>query len=186
MPTTPLWLKHAGQLSLIWAASAYSALRCQLQLQFDQGLAATKFFSLTNVEAALLYLLLDVEAVKLVYSVRLPLTIAARHKGRQLDLATEFKRLPLFIGNRNNTNVLLQSVDNASLQQQLARFYGRNLLFSQFKNHQLLALLPTNQWVQPLLQQDFKTLNWRQILRKAYGSAFWQQYRQVCDGSIIS
>lgn len=175
----PLWLKHADQLALIWAAPDYAALHHQLQRQFAQGLAATKFFGLTTGEAALLYWLLDAEAAKLVCFVRLPLIIATRHKGRQLDLATEFKRLPLFIGNRNNTNTLLQSVNNAPLQQQLASFYGRNFLFSQFKNHQLLALLPTNQWLQPLLQQDFKTLNWRRIIQKTYGPVFWRHYQQL-------
>lgn len=176
----PLWLKHACQLSILWAAPNYQRLHQQLQHQFKRTASALPFFELAVTDAALLYLLLIAEQNQLVYFVQLPKAIAARHKGRQLDLAADFMSLPLFMGNRNNANVLLQPVQNAVLQRHLARFYGQNLLFSQFKNHRLLALLPTNQWVQPLLQQDFKGLNWRQLIAQTYGPAFWQQYWQLC------
>lgn len=171
----PLWLQGADQLEILWLpATNFQGLGTLIQ----QQLAKTPYwFQLSTVDRALLVMLLKMERQQLTWFVRLPDHIATQHKGASLDLKTNFQRLPLFIGNRNNVNTFLKPMSSVLLQQKLATMYGQNLLFSQFKAHHLLALLPTNQWLQPVLATVSVPLHWQRVLRSALGHAFWQAYQ---------
>ena len=74
-----------------------------------------------------------------------------------------FMTQDFYLGKRNNLNHLLLPIKDEEFQKIVARLYGRNFLFSQFSGHSLLKLLPTNQWILPVLSDlDQKNTNWQQ------------------------
>lgn len=100
--------------------------------------------------------------------------LAAAHKAVPFDLKTDFLAAQLYLGDRNNANNLLIPVMVSDFQQRLATFYGRNLLFSQFTKHSLMKLLPTNQWLQPMLREQEVPTDWQRLLVVTFGENFVQ------------
>ena len=76
----------------------------------------------------------------------------------------------------NNSSLQLVPVKQPVFQARLGQYFGRNLLFSQFTSHQLLRLLPTNQWIRPLLRQLPPTPHLEQQLAATYGTDFVRIY----------
>ncbi|MFT8398016.1 MAG: hypothetical protein ABF676_06450 [Schleiferilactobacillus harbinensis] len=116
---------------------------------------------------------------KLVWLVQMTPAIAASHKGRSFDLQNDFRRLPLFLGDRNNVNNLLVPVSAPAFQDKLIDFFGANLLFSQFSSHYMLKLLPTIQWLKPMLAADARIVHWPPQLAAAYGKDFMTTVAQT-------
>ncbi|MCD2257138.1 hypothetical protein ACNAN0_08180 [Agrilactobacillus fermenti] len=166
----PSWLKNAQQIEVIWSQFDHPG---NLMPRIRYLLARTDYevpwFRLDSLSQAILQYCLFLERKRLVWYIRLPIVIAQHHKQRPIDLKTDFPKAHLLLGDRNNPNKGLKCLDSPDFQSRLGQLYGQNLLFSQFSSHQLLALLPTNQWVQKILQQMPFVNSWRQILRKNFG-----------------
>ncbi|GAF41641.1 hypothetical protein JCM14202_3596 [Agrilactobacillus composti DSM 18527 = JCM 14202] len=134
---------------------------------------------MSPLDRALLQFLLYLARQQLVFFVRLPAVLAAQHKGAVFDSTQNLKTTQLMLGDRNNVNRLLLPVELVAVQQKLVDFYGMNLLFSQFTAHQLLRLMPTNQWLQTILQLTPAPNTWSALLRQGYGVALWQLGRRA-------
>ena len=161
----PLWLKHAQQLQYNFGNPAdLKHLPVKLPKILIQHRNRHFYFSLSPIEIATLYFLINLEGSGLVCAVSLPPEIAAQHKALPLDLTEEFVHLPLYLGRRNNLNHLLLPVNEFKFNKIIARLYGRNFLFSQFNGHGLLKLLPTNQWISSIItSRDRQRKDWRKI-----------------------
>jgi hypothetical protein len=101
---------------------------------------------------------------------RLTPEMATTHKMTPFSLQQDFAPLPLFLGDRNNSNDLLLPVHDAKLQQSLIDFYSANLLFTQFSSHQLVKLLPTAQWLQTILTTVPTNPAWPLTLATTFGT----------------
>ncbi len=96
-----------------------------------------------------------------------------------LDLESDFIETDLFLGNRNNLNAMLLPVEAKDYQAELATLFGRNLLFSQFARGRLLRLLPTNQWIQPIIEYgETKESDWKKQLANDYGQQLLDVYEK--------
>ncbi|MEL5941113.1 hypothetical protein WN865_16495, partial [Tetragenococcus halophilus] len=146
---------------------------------FSCDMKAKNCYQMTNSELAVLELLDSCQRNGLVWAVRLPEEIFTAFKKQPLDLQKDFMQAEVFLTNRNNVNALLLPFTIPCFQAQLAKLYGRNLLFSQFSRHHLLKLLPTNQWIQPMLEKEQKLLDWRQQIIYDYGEDFYQRCQQA-------
>jgi len=154
----PLWLKNAQQLEFNFGNPAnLGHLKSQLQKQLSKPKLNT--FSFTKQELATLHFLMYLEQQGLVCVLHLPNKIE-NHKNSKIDIDKELKQNYFFIGNRNNLNHLLLPVTDHNFQKVISQLYGRNFLFSQFNGHDLLKLLPTNQWIKPVLA-DLQPENWK-------------------------
>lgn len=132
------------------------------------------------LEIAVLQFLDECQKQGLVWAVRLPKTIFAGHKKLPLDLKSDFMKADLFLGDRNNLNHLMLPVEAKPFQAELAVLFGRNLLFSQFSRGRLLRLLPTNQWIQPIIKQ--RTTNhhdWKKQIAGHYGKKLIEVYEKA-------
>lgn len=175
-----LWLKHAQQVSLDLGSPAdLIRLSEKIQKQILSEENVKNWYQLTKKDIAILYLLDKCQKNGLVWAVRLPEEIFAAFKKRPLDLQVDFMKAELFLTNRNNVNSFLLSVQNHDFHKQLAKLYGENLLFSQFSRHHLLKLLPTNQWVQPMLKKEPTIINWKQFIIYYYGQDFYQKVQNL-------
>jgi len=176
----PLWLKNAQQVSLNLGSPAdLVSLPEKIRKQIFAGENTENWYQLTKKDVAILHLLDKCQQNGLVWAVRLPEGIFAAFKKRPLDLQTDFKKAELFLTNRNNVNSFLLPVNNIDFQEQLAKLYGQNLLFSQFSRHHLLKLLPTNQWIQPMLEKEPIVSNWGQLINYYYGQEFYQKIQSA-------
>lgn len=171
--THPLWLENAQQLEIIWENPRdFKLLKDQLQRHLMISEMAPAFFRLNQIDLSTLKLLTELERHQLIWFIQMAPQIAEAHKHRRFDLATDFSRTFLMLGDRNNASHLLVKVISPDFHQKLAQYFGRNLLFSQFTRHQLLKLLPTNQWIQSIMAASTIPTDWRQTLELAYGSGF--------------
>ena len=101
---------------------------------------------------------------------RLTPAMASAHKSRTFDLQRDFAGLPLFLGDRNNSNDLLLPIHDPLLQRHLILFYSENLLFTQFSSHRLIKLLPTAQWLQTLLTTTEHPVPWPLAIAATFGT----------------
>lgn len=176
----PLWLKNAQQVSIDMGSPAdLIRLPTAISKVFSCDMKTKNCYQMTNSELAVLELLDNCQQNGLVWAVRLPEEIFTAFKKQPLDLQKDFMQAEVFLTNRNNVNALLLPFTNPCFQAQLAKLYGRNLLFSQFSRHYLLKLLPTNQWIQPMLEKEQKLLDWRQQITRDYGEDFYQRCQQA-------
>ena len=115
----------------------------------------------------------------MIWAVRLPEKIFAARKQITLDLKNDFIETDLFLGNRNNLNTMLLPVEAKEYQAELAVLFGRNLLFSQFARSRLLRLLPTNQWIQPVIKSGItKGKDWKEQIANVYGQELLNVYKK--------
>ncbi|GAA5421978.1 hypothetical protein KV134_10260 [Tetragenococcus halophilus] len=176
----PLWLKNAQQVSIdIGSPADLTRLPTTISKVLSCDMKTKNCYQMTNSELAVLELLDSCQRNGLVWAVRLPEEIFTAFKKRPLDLQKDFMQAEVFLTNRNNVNALLLPFTIPCFQAQLAKLYGRNLLFSQFSRHHLLKLLPTNQWIQPMLEKEQKLLDWRQQIIYDYGEDFYQRCQQA-------
>ncbi|MDN6639575.1 MAG: hypothetical protein L0L10_02215 [Tetragenococcus sp.] len=176
----PLWLENAQQVSLdIGSPADLIHLPEAIQKVFSRYENTDQWYQMSKNDIAVLSLLDQCQQKGLVWAVRLPEEIFAAFKKRPLDLQTDFMEAELFLTNRNNVNSFLLPIHLSCFQAQLAQLYGRNLLFSQFARHHLLKLLPTNQWVQPVLQKEQTNFDWQQLIIHNYGTDFYQKCQKA-------
>ncbi|GBG94169.1 hypothetical protein LFYK43_06280 [Ligilactobacillus salitolerans] len=160
----PLWLQNAQQLQFDFGNPA-DLLHLPQKLTESLRSERKAFFSLPTSELCLLKFLLELEKKGLICALSLPSAIAKAHKSLSFDLNSDFLAAPLYLGKRNNLNQLLLPVNDPEFQKALAILYGRNFFFSQFNGHHLLKLLPTVQWILPILTQKLsETLDWQSYL----------------------
>lgn len=176
----PLWLENAQQLFLDFGnpADLYH-LEKRINELFDDTTVEKYFYKISALEVAILKFLDACQRHNLVWAVRLPEEIFAGKKKIPLDLENEFMTFDLYLGDRNNFNNLLLYVDSKEFQKQLAVLLGRNLLFSQFTRGSMLRLLPTNQWIQPIIK-DTQTdeNNWEEQISAEFGSELIEIYKK--------
>ncbi len=171
--THRLWLQNAHQIEVLWEepgtfGDLFNAVSNSLQPVAVQNAK----FTLSSNDIAVLNLLIALEHHKLIWFIRMVPDIAKAHKDKLFDLKSDFLDCQLLLGDRNNANNLLLPVDVPAFQHQLATYFGENLLFSQFTKHSLLKLLPTNQWIQPMLDEQGNDGEWENEIRNAYGDDF--------------
>lgn len=74
---------------------------------------------------------------------------------------------------------MLLSVEAKEYQAELAVLFGRNLLFSQFTRGRFLRLLPTNQWIQPIIEYGTVTgSDWKKQIANEYGQQLLDVYEK--------
>lgn len=171
--THPVWLKHAQQLEILWGdPHHFDLLKNLLQTHLNQTEMKASFFQMSETDLSILKLLVELERHQLIWYIRMTPDIAQAHKLQRFDLVSDFPKTTLMLGDRNNANHLLIRMDHPEFQRKIAQLFGQNLLFSQFTKHQLLKLLPTNQWLQPIVSETDVPENWQYKLKEAYGSDF--------------
>ncbi|GAA3010707.1 hypothetical protein [Tetragenococcus solitarius] len=176
----PLWLKNAQQLSIdVGSPADLIRLPEMLQRILSRSENTKDWFQMSKSQLAILYLLDKCQQNGFVWAIRLPEEIFEAFKKQPLDLRTDFMKTELFLTDRNNVNSFLQLFNNSHFQAQLAILYGRNLLFSQFSRHRLLKLLPTNQWIQPMLQKEKASSDWQPQIIYDYGKDFYQNLQKA-------
>ncbi|ETY75548.1 hypothetical protein LFAB_01300 [Lactiplantibacillus fabifermentans T30PCM01] len=171
-----LWLANHEQLAVTWEAGDFLAVRETLRQHLTPQILQQYSYHFTTTDIVTLRLILHLEQHQLIWLVKLSPTIAKAYKNQQLDLLADFPSAKLLLGNMNNSSLQLVPVKQPVFQQRLGQFFGRNLLFSQFTSHQLLRLLPTNQWIRPLLQELPPTPNLEKQLAATYGTQFVRIY----------
>lgn len=176
-----MWLKNAEQISIDLGNPAdLTHLSIKIKCLFEDSITDSYYYRMSYVNLAILQLIDECQQHGIIWAVRLPEEIFAAKKQMPLDLNKEFMETDLFLGSRNNLNSLLVSVHSKKFQLQLAKIFGRNLLFSQFSGHSLLKLLPTNQWIQPIIQRETSSSNWKEIIADEYG----QSLIDTCEKAI--
>ncbi len=171
--THEVWLVNAQQFELLWSdPHDFEMLRELLHDHFKGNQQLPDWFQLSPTDIATFKLLTDLERHHLIWYLRLPETIAAAHKAQRFDLKVDFPKLELMLGDRNNANHQLRPIRNSVFQKILARDFGRNFCFSQFTKHNLLKLLPTNQWLRPIQQVQPAPNDWQDLLINRFGSKF--------------
>lgn len=171
--THPLWLKQAQQLEILWSnPHDFDLLGRLLKTYLTQTEMQPFYFQMNVADLSMLKLLVELEHHQLIWFIKMTSEVAQAHKQQRFDLVTDFPKTTLLLGDRNNANHLLRRIDHPKFQQQLAQFYGQNLLFSQFTKHQLLKLLPTNQWLEPIMGAERIPRDWKSQLKETYGNDF--------------
>lgn len=175
----PFWLKETQQLSIDFGNPVdLKHLSMKIHQLFKKGDTAASFYKVTPLEIAVLQFLDECQKQGLIWAVRLPEEIFAARKQVPLDLKRDFMKADLFLGNRNNLNHLLLPIESKKLQSELAVLFGRNLLFSQFARGPMLRLLPTNQWIQPIIKQESSDhSNWKKRIAEEYGQSVLEIYK---------
>lgn len=180
--THELWLAHAQQVEVLWDDPGdFDELTAAIKVGLTRPAMQANQFQLSQLDLALLHLLRTLEQHKLIWFIRMAPAMAAAHKAVSFDLKTDFLAAQLYLGDRNNANNLLVPMAVPDFQQRLATFYGRNLLFSQFTKHSLMKLLPTNQWLQPILGELAVPTDWQRLLVAAFGEDFVQTCLKLMD-----
>lgn len=174
------WLKGVQQLQVIWPDMPnVDGLQPVLTQALLSPAAHQIAFKFTSTDIAIANMLLWAASRKLVFMLRLTSAMANAHKHRQFDLQQDLEPLPLFLGDRNNSNDLLLPVVDQRLQQHLIRFYSRNLLFTQFSGHHLIKLLPTAQWLQTMLAIMPQTRAWPLAMATTFGTQVLEVFHQA-------
>lgn len=170
----PLWLKSAQQLTVnIGNPADFLGMAKKIRQSFSADEVAGKAYHLTVEEVVLLQLVFRLQQKGMVFAVHLEAEIFLAFKAQSLDLQTDFKAADLFLTHRNNVNKVKIPILNPAFQQTLAILFGRNLLFSQFSRQRLLKLLPTNQWIQPILAEEKTCWNWKEKIIACFGQNFY-------------
>lgn len=186
----PLWLLEAQQVSIEFGNPAdLLGITAKVQQFFQDPQAEDYFYDLLPLEIAVLQFLDECQKQGLIWAVRLPEAIFAGHKKFPLDLKSDFMKADLFLGDRNNLNNFMLPVEAKSFQAALAVLFGRNLLFAQFSRGRLLRLLPTNQWIQPIIKQrTTDDHGWEKQLSDQYGEqliAAYEKAKQSRDSNFL-
>lgn len=171
-----LWLTNHDQLTVTWEAGNFTAVQQTLRNQLTPPTLQRYSYQLSTADIITLRLILHLEQHQLIWLVQLSPVIARAYKNQRLDLHADFPSAKLLLGNMNNSSLQLVPVTQPAFQERLGKYFGRNLLFSQFTSHKLLRLLPTNQWIRPLLRELPPTPNLEQQLAVAYGTDFVRIY----------
>lgn len=171
-----LWLSNHDQLTITWEAGNFAAVEQTLRNQLTPTTLQRYSYHLSTMDIITLRLILHLEQHQLIWLVQLSPAIAKAYKNQRLDLHEDFTSAKLLLGNMNNSSLQLVPVTQPAFQARLGQFFGRNLLFSQFTSHQLLRLLPTNQWIRPLLKVLPPTPSLEQHLAHDYGTDFVRIY----------
>jgi len=171
-----LWLSNHDQLALTWEAGDFVGLQRTLRQQLTDATLEHYSYQLSSADIITLRLILHLEQYQLIWLIQLAPDIAKAYKNQRLDLHDDFSHAKLLLGNMNNSSLQLVPVKQPAFQSRLGQCFGRNLLFSQFTSHHLLRLLPTNQWIRPLLATLPPTPNLEQQLSQAYGTDFVRIY----------
>ncbi|SHE71356.1 hypothetical protein SAMN02745249_00995 [Atopostipes suicloacalis DSM 15692] len=176
----PLWLENAQQLFINFGNPAdLGSLAKKLTVLFENPKVEDYFYKLTPSEIAILQFLDACQKQGMIWAVRLPEKIFAARKQITLDLKNDFIETDLFLGNRNNLNTMLLPVEAKEYQAELAVLFGRNLLFSKFARSRLLRLLPTNQWIQPVIKSGItKGKDWKEQIANVYGQELLNVYKK--------
>ena len=168
----PNWLINAQEVEIDWQNwDEFAGLANKVATVFDSELK----FKLTESDQAIIWIIRRLAKSGRVLMVKLPKVVDEAHKARAVDLVTEFPRYPLAITNRNNVNKLVLQVENDEFKRQVATLFGRNFLFSQFTVHSQLKLLPTNQWLNPILQPGQPDNKYIKTFIEEYGINLWNQ-----------
>ncbi|QBX95801.1 hypothetical protein [Lactiplantibacillus plantarum] len=171
-----LWLTNHDQLTISWEAGNFDAVQRTLRQELTPATLQQYSYQLTTTDIMTLRLILHLEQHQLIWLVQLAPEIAKAYKNQHFDLRDDFGQAKLLLGNMNNSSLQLVPVKQPAFQNHLGQYFGRNLLFSQFTSHHLLRLLPTNQWIRPLLKVLPPTPNLEQQLAVLYGTDFVRIY----------
>ncbi|WP_283680227.1 hypothetical protein [Lentilactobacillus sp. Marseille-Q4993] len=171
------WLENARAVEIVSDQSIIDSGEVKSELMKNWHRFASE---LTPVELAVLKLFMEMEQNGLVCLLELPADIDENHKAKPLNLMTDFMNSKLMIGSRNNVNKLRIEVDSSDFQSLVARLYGMNFLFSQFTVHRLMKLLPTNQWLEPVLS-NYTDQNWWQALQERFGNRFIREIKSIIE-----
>jgi hypothetical protein len=171
-----LWLTNHDQLAISWEAGNFTAVQQTLHRQLTPETLQRYSYQFTTTDIITLRLILHLEQYQLIWLIQLAPEIAKAYKNQHLDLRDDFGQAKLLLGNMNNSSLQLVPVKQPAFQNRLSQYFGRNLLFSQFTSHHLLRLLPTNQWIRPLLKVLPPTPNLEQQLSTLYGTDFVRIY----------
>lgn len=171
-----LWLTNHDQLTINWEAGNFLAVQRTLRARLTPQTLQRYSYHLNATDIITLRLILHLEQHQLIWLVQLSPAIAKAYKNQRLDLEDDFPSSKLLLGNMNNSSLQLVPVEQPAFQARLGQYFGRNLLFSQFTSHQLLRLLPTNQWIRPLLAVLPPTPQLEQQLASTYGTDFVRIY----------
>ncbi|KRL05096.1 hypothetical protein [Liquorilactobacillus oeni] len=178
------WLRHAAQSTLLLKKNTDSSILPQLiNKKLNEAYTVKIFFQLSETDLALLKMLLFMEHYRVVWLIKIPEAIAKGHKKVPFDLKKNFLAAELFLGSRNNSNRLLKPIEQPALEKRLAFYFGANLLFAQYTRHRLLRLLPTNQWLQPILSTQPLNSDWVLKLETVYGAEFLRTCLQTITSS---
>ncbi|WP_338209680.1 hypothetical protein [Lactiplantibacillus paraxiangfangensis] len=171
-----LWLTNHDQLTVTWEAGNFAAVQQTLRSRLTAKTLQRYSYHLSTTDVITLRLILHLEQHQLIWLVQLSPVIAKAYKNHRLDLHDDFPSAKLLLGNMNNSSLQLVPVKQPVFQARVGKYFGRNLLFSQFTSHQLLRLLPTNQWIRPLLKELPPTPSLEQQLAATYGTDFVRIY----------
>jgi len=176
----PLWLKEAQQLFINFGNPAdLKGIAQKVAHLFKQPAVDDYFYKLSSLEIAVLQFLDACQKEGMIWAIRLPSEVFAARKQLTFDLKQDFLETDLFLGNRNNLNTLLLPVEAKKYQAELGLLFGRNLLFSQFARGDLLRLLPTNQWIQPLIEYGKdQAQDWQEQIASEYGKQLLEVYEK--------
>lgn len=176
----PMWLKEAQQLFIDFGSPAdLNRLAIQVEDLFKKPKVNDYFYKLSSLEIAVLRFLDACQKQNMIWAVRLPENIFAARKEIPFDLKSDFIEANLFLGDRNNFNTMLLPVEAKKYQSELAVLFGRNLLFSQFTRGRFLRLLPTNQWIQPIIESEkVKENDWKEQIANEYGQQLIDVYEK--------
>lgn len=177
----PLWLENAQQLFIDFVNPAdLSRLAVKIDSLFKEPKTLDYFYKLSSSEIAVLQFLDACQKQGMIWAIRLPEKTFAARKQISFDLEADFIETDLFLGNRNNLNAVLLPVEAKEYQVELAVLFGRNLLFSQFARSRLLRLLPTNQWIQPIIKYGkMEGSDWKKRIASEYGQQLLDVYEQA-------
>jgi len=176
----PLWLKGAQQLFINFGNPAdLKGIAQKVTHLFRQPEVDNYFYKLSSLEIAVLQFLDACQKEGMIWAVRLPTEVFAARKQLSFELKQDFLETDLFLGDRNNLNTLLLPVEAKEYQAELGILFGRNLLFSQFARGDLLRLLPTNQWIQPLIEYGKdQEQDWQEQIASEYGEQLLEAYEK--------
>lgn len=170
----PSWLDDAHQLKITWPINGKSS---HLELETKLGLQNLQKYSyqLSNFELAVLKQSLILNQVGLIWFLRMSETMAKSHKKESFSLITDFSKLPLFLGWRNNYNHFLLSINCPQFLKTLLELFGKNFWFGQFSSKQMLKLLPTQQWLDPVFQIENRKFSWQKEIAQNLGLNFLEK-----------
>lgn len=164
------WLLDARQLQ-VRVLPKWHQLEKQLEAQLQTPNLIMYSYQLSKFQLAILKQSLALSQAGLIWFLRMPETMAQAHKKRSYSLARNFRKLPLYLGWRNNFHRLLLPFDCPRFLSSLLDLFGKNFWFGQFSSQQMLKLLPTRQWIEPVLKQE-QPLCWQKEIAKNLGSDF--------------
>ena len=170
----PSWLDDSYQLKITWPINGKNS---QLELESKLGLQNLQKYSyqLSNFELAVLKQSLILNHAGLIWLLRMSETMAQSHKNKSFSLIKDFSKLSLFLGWRNNYNHFLLPINCPQFLRILLELFGKNFWFGQFSSKQMLKLLPTQQWLDPVFQIENRKFSWQKEIAQNLGLNFLEK-----------